>query len=140
MPLINASKKSDREARSTTGVPVMPVRIKIFRTGWSWRTGVPISVRCQITEPRCRVKRINIVRFGHRNDHRPIRTALDVKRLRMNGADDRAIKVQIADQIGRVARRESGIDVKTVARRIVVLLRDVDLRIACKAAVQPNSE
>ena len=39
------------------------------------------------------VERINIIRCGNSNNHRPVRTALDVKRLRMNVADDRAIKV-----------------------------------------------
>ena len=75
------------------------------------------------------IKRINIIRFGDSNDHRPVRTALDVKRLRVNVARDRAIEVQVARQIGRVARRKCGIDVNAVAGRIVVLLRDVDLRI-----------
>ena len=45
----------------------------------------------------------------------------------MNVAHDRAIKAQIADQIGRVTRRECGIDIKTVPGRIIVFLRDVDL-------------
>ena len=58
----------------------------------------------------------------------------------MNVAHDRAIKVQIADQIGRVARRERGIDIKTVPGRIIVFLRDVDLRIgyAQRAAQREN--
>ena len=41
----------------------------------------------------CGVKRVNIIRCGNSNNHRAVRTALDVKRLRMNVADDRAIKV-----------------------------------------------
>src|SRR5215470_17309937 len=48
-PLIKASKNNRREARSTTGVPVMPVGKKpphgVFGTGG------PISVRDQITVP-----------------------------------------------------------------------------------------
>ena len=91
-------------------------------------TGGPMSVRCQITAPVAGVERINIIRCGNSNDHRPVRPALDVKRLRMNVAHDRAIKVQIADQIGRIARRKCGIDIKTVPGRIIVFLRDVDLR------------
>src|SRR5258707_13938980 len=39
------------------------------------------------------VKRINIIRCSNSNDHWAVRAALDVKRLRMNVADDRAIKV-----------------------------------------------
>ena len=65
------------------------------------RTGGPISVRDQITVPVVGIERINIVRFRHRNDHRPIRAALDVKRLGVNVAGDRAVKVQVARQVGR---------------------------------------
>ncbi len=39
------------------------------------------------------VKRINIIRFGYRNDHWATRTALDVKRLRVNVAYNRTVKV-----------------------------------------------
>ena len=46
----------------------------------------------------------------------------------MNVADDRATKVYIANQIGCIAGRECGIDIKTVPGRVIVLLRDVDLR------------
>ena len=98
LPLINASKKSLREARSTTGVPVIPGRIKTSaRGGWDGRTN--ISARPD-REARRGIKRINIVRFSNRNDHRPIRTALDVKRLSVNGAGDRAVEVEIARQVG----------------------------------------
>jgi hypothetical protein len=55
-----------------------------------------------------------------------VRTTLDVKRLGINVADDRAVKAQVACQIGGRSRRESGIDIKTVARRIVMMLSDVD--------------
>ena len=56
-------RKVDREARSTTGVPMIPVGLK-FRTGDGW-TGGPISVRDQITGPVVGIERINIIRFGH---------------------------------------------------------------------------
>ena len=59
-----------------------------------------------------------------------VRTALDVKWLGINVADDRAGEAQVARQIGGGCRRECGIDVKTVPRSIVVMLRDVDLRTA----------
>jgi hypothetical protein len=42
------------------------------------------------------VERVNIIRFGYRNDHRPAAwTALDVKRLRVNVAYDRTVKFQV---------------------------------------------
>ena len=85
------------------------------------------------------VERINVIRCGNSNDHRAVRPAFDVKRLCMNVAHDRAIKVQIADQIGRIARRKCGIDIKTVAGRIIVLLRDVDLRIGRQSGSAANS-
>ena len=59
-------------------------------------TGGPISVRDQIGRPVVGIKRINIIRFGDGNDHRPVRAALDVKRLRVNVAHDRAIEVEVA--------------------------------------------
>ena len=40
----------------------------------------------------CGVKRVNIIRCSNSNNHRPVRPALDVKRLRMDVAHDRAIK------------------------------------------------
>ena len=56
----------------------------------------------------------------------------------MNVADDRAIKSLNANQIGRIARRECGIDIKTVGR-IIVLLRDVDLCIGRQSGSAANS-
>ena len=53
--------------------------------------------------PSYSVERINIIRFGYRNDHWTAWAALDVKRLRVNVAYNRAVKVQIACQIGRSA-------------------------------------
>ena len=42
------------------------------------------------------VERIHVIRFGDRNDHRAARTALDVKRLRVNVAHDRPVEVQVS--------------------------------------------
>src|SRR5262245_45764424 len=40
-----------------------------------------------------RVKRVHIIRFGDRNDHWAVWTALDVKRLGINVAYDRPVEV-----------------------------------------------
>ena len=105
-PSINASKKSDRDARSTTGVPMMPTGL-MFPHGRPEVTGGPMSAL-----PNHRagngVERINIIRFGDGNDHRAVWAALDVKRLRVNVAEDRAVKVQVADQICRVEGVNAG--------------------------------
>src|SRR5947207_5081910 len=74
------------------------------------------------------VERINVVRFGHGNDHWTVRSALDVKRLGLNVAYNCAIKVQITQEVSGGRGREGRIDVNAVPGRIVVLLRDVDLR------------
>ena len=131
-PLINASKKSrsgseidNRRASDTSWIKTSA------RGGWDRRTN--IGARPD-REARRGVERINIVRFGHRNNHRPIRAALDVKRLGVNVAGDRAIEVEIARQIRGGRRRKCRIDVNAVAGRIVVLLRDVDLRIGRQSA------
>src|SRR5205823_15019536 len=42
------------------------------------------------------VERINAVRFGHRDDHRPVLSAFDVKRLGVNVAYDCALTTQVA--------------------------------------------
>ena len=47
----------------------------------------------------------------------------------MNVAHDCPVEVKIADQIGRVNRRKRRIDIEAIARKIIVFLRDVDLRI-----------
>ena len=74
------------------------------------------------------VERIHIIRFGYRNDRRPAAwTVVDVKRLRIDVADDRAVKVEVPRQMGRCAQRESGINVKTVPRIMIVKLRNVHL-------------
>src|SRR5206468_809555 len=76
------------------------------------------------------VERIHIIRFGYRNDRRPTaRAGIDVKRLRIDVADDRAVKVEVPRQIGRGAQRESGVNIKTVPRSVIVKLRYVHLRV-----------
>ena len=95
-------------------------------------------MRDQIRDRRG-VERVNVVRFGDSYDHRSVWAALDVKWLRVNFADDRAIKVQVAHQVGGGRRREGRIDVNAIARRIVVLLRDVDLRIGRQSGSAANS-
>ena len=75
---------------------------------------------------RC-IECIDIVRFGHSNNHRPARAAFDIKWLSVNIAGNRAIEVEVAREVwsrGKVKRR---IDVNAVPRRIVMLLRDVYL-------------
>src|SRR5437016_13552167 len=73
------------------------------------------------------VECIHIIRFGHRNDHWAAWTALDVKRLRVNVAYDRAVKVQVARKVSGSRLRKGRIDVKAVARTMVVILGNVDL-------------
>ncbi len=74
------------------------------------------------------IERINIIRSGHDDDHRSVRAALDVERLSVNVPHDRAIKVQVSRELGRVLRCECGIDIQAVPRWIVIFLRDVNLR------------
>ena len=57
------------------------------------------------------MKRINIIRCGHDNDHRAVWTALDVKRLGVHVARDGSVEVHVASQIGCVGRRERGVDI-----------------------------
>jgi hypothetical protein len=52
------------------------------------------------------VQRIHIIRFGYRNDHWAAWTALNVKRLRVNVAYDRTVKIHVARQIRRSRLRE----------------------------------
>ena len=78
------------------------------------------------------VERIHIIRFGHRNDHWAAWTALDVKRLRINVAYDRTVKIHVARQVRRSRLREGRIDIKAITRTIVVILGNVDLRVCWK--------
>src|SRR5437764_8602745 len=49
-PAINALKKSDRDTKSTTGVPMVPAGL-MFPEGRPEVTAGPMSGRCQITVP-----------------------------------------------------------------------------------------
>ena len=135
--VIIASKKSAREARSTTGVPVMPMGSNLVQMRSSAGTGgAHISLPDNAAVHS--VERVHIIRFGHRNDHRPAAwTALDVKRLRINVADNCAVKVQVARQIRGSGWREGRIDVKAVTRIMVVKLGNVDL---CVCGGESRSE
>src|SRR5207253_3618595 len=90
------------------------------------RTNVSLPDKAAVN----RVERIYIVRFSRDNDHRPAAgTVLDIKRLRIDVADNRAVKVQVAREIGRGALCESRVNVKTVSRRVIVKLGHVHLRV-----------
>src|SRR5262245_37639057 len=91
---------------------------------WYWRAKVALPNHGAGSG----TQRINIIRLGHRNDHRTICTSFDIKRLGVNVPRNRAIEVQVTRQAGTGRRRKGGIDIKTVAGRIVVFLRNVDLR------------
>ena len=86
------------------------------------------------------IQRINIIRFGHGNDHRTIGTALDVKRLGVHVAGNRAVKAQITRQVRGRRGRKRRVDVNTVAGSVVVLLRDIDLNLAFGAAQPDDTE
>ena len=130
--VVIAFKKSAREARSTTGVPMMPMEPTLVQPRSVCRhrsayISLPDNAAVRSVE------RIHIIRFGHRNDHWPAAwTALDVKRLRVNVAYDRAVKVQVARQIRRSRLREGRIDIKAITRTMVVILGNVDLRVCWK--------
>src|SRR5881296_1171885 len=59
-------------------------------------------------------QRVNIVRFGHGNNHWPVRSALDVKRLGVNVAYNCAVKVQITLEVSGGRGRKGRIDVNAV--------------------------
>src|SRR5438046_7293196 len=60
------------------------------------------------------VERINVVRFCHDNDHWPVRSALNVKRLGVNVAYNCAVKIQVTRQVSRRGRRKARADVSAV--------------------------
>src|SRR6516164_5361979 len=68
------------------------------RGGWDGRTKIGARPNREASRG---IKRIDIVLFRHGNDHWSTRTALDIKRLSVNGAGDCAIEVEIARQVGR---------------------------------------
>jgi hypothetical protein len=76
------------------------------------------------------IERINIVRFGHHNNHRPAAGGvLDVKGLGVNVTRNRPIKAQDAPKTSGGGLCERSIVVKTVTRVVVVMLGNVDQRI-----------
>ena len=87
-----------------------------------------------------RIKRINIVRLRHHDYHRlAAGPVFDVKRLGKYVADNCAVKVRVARQIGCVSRCEYGIGVETVPRKMIVMLSDVDRRIRRKNRAQNSN-
>ena len=92
-----------------------------------------VTRRAKVALPNHRagrgVERVNVIGFGDGNNHRPTGTALDVERLRVNIAGNRAIKVEVARQASGSGRRKGRVDVQPVAGKIVVLLDHVDLRV-----------
>src|SRR4029450_1951668 len=83
------------------------------------------------------VERIHVIRFGHCYNHRPAAWAiLDVERLRIDVADNCAVKIQVAYQIGSGTRRESRVNVETVAGIMIVKLRNVHLCVRRKNCAQ----
>ena len=61
------------------------------------------------------IESIHVIRLRGDNDHRPAaRTALNVKRLRVDVAYDCAVEIQVACQIRCGVEREGGINMKTV--------------------------
>jgi len=98
----------------------------------AWQTGS--HRRADETVPdwpaSTRVERVHVIGFSPDNDHRGTAGAvLDVKRLCVDAAQNRAVEVQIPPQIRGGGPGESRIDVKPVARYVVVLLGDVYLRL-----------
>jgi len=72
---------------------------------------------------------VNVVRFSRCNDRRPTAWAvINVKRLRINVTDNRAVKAQIARQICGSALCESRIDIETVTQIVIAMLRHIYLR------------
>ena len=100
----------------------------MFPQGRPEVTGGP-RLRCQITVPVDGVERVNVIGFCDGNNHRPTGTALDVERLRVNIAGNRAIKVEVTRQASGSGRRKGRVDVQPVAGKIVVLLDHIDLRV-----------
>ena len=95
LPLINASKKSRSGSEIDNGRASDAGGIKYLRKGMIVTGGTNIGARPDHGAGRG-VERINIVRFRDGNDHWPVRAALDVKRLGVNVAGDRAIEVEVA--------------------------------------------
>ena len=57
-----------------------------------------------------------------------LRAYLDVKWLDVNVAENRTIEVQVPSQTSSISKCKAAINVNTISRRIVVFLRDVNVR------------
>ena len=138
--VIIASKKSAREARSTIGRASDAYRIKfgayeIVCRHWLAHISLPDN------RTVASIQRVHVIRFRRDNDHRfAIGAALDVKRLSVNVANNCAVEVQVAPQIGGCALGECRINVKTVTRFVVVKLRNIDLRASLHHCVQEHGK
>ena len=63
-----------------------------------------------------RVERIDVVGLRHGDDHRPAAgPSLDIERLGIDIADDRAVEIGVPLQTRRVGGREGGIHIKAVS-------------------------
>ena len=134
--VIIASKKSAREAKIDNRRANDAHRIKFGHAEIAADTGRP-NIAFPDNAAIKGVERVHIIRFGHGNNHCPAAwAAFDVKRLRINVARNRAVKVQVARQIGGRARRECGINVKTVPRIVIMKLRNVHLCVCCENCAQ----
>src|SRR4030095_12941409 len=101
-----------------------------------WRANVTLPNNAAIEG----IERIHVIHFSHGNDHRFATWAvLDVKRLRVDGAFDCAVKVQVARQIRGGPQSEGRVNVETVSRIVVMKLRHVHLR-ACGRSRPKNSK
>lgn len=90
------------------------------------------------------VERINIVRFGHSDDHgASARPTLNVERLGIDVAADRALEVHVALERGSGGEGERWINLKSVARIVVVMFGDIDVgpgRANCKSGCQTQAQ
>jgi hypothetical protein len=113
------------------------VDVSARQTRGDWRAKIPLPNHSATKG----VERINIIRLGHYNDHSPaIGAALDVQRLCVNIARNRAIEVQVASHTCRGRRCECRIDVKAIARKIILLLSNIDLSVYRKNRTPTNKK
>jgi len=70
----------------------------------------------------------------------PFWSAVDVKRLRVDVAGNRAIEVQVACDVRGRRQREARVNINAVSRRIVVFLRDVNLSVSLDATQHGKPE
>jgi len=121
---------------ATTGVPVMPMRLNLVQIRSFASTGSP-TFRSQMTLPSKASSAYTLFDSVIAIIIAPAAWAiLDVERLRMDVADNCAVKIQIAYQIGSGTRRESRVNVETVAGIMIVKLRNVHLCVRRKNCAQ----